>query len=104
MSYQWMNDTWNKWKAHVVLDEQRISLCRLSPLYGWNPAPDTPRCKTCERLLEKMQEAEAIRDTIAALLSALEAIVEAGRMSDSSRANYCADIARAAIKSLKEGD
>ena len=39
-----------------------------------------------------------------ALLSALEAIVEAGRMSDSSRANYCADIARAAIKNLTISD
>lgn len=31
-------------------------------------------------------------------LAALAAIVEAGRMSESSRARYCAEIAKAAIK------
>jgi len=31
------------------------------------------------------------------LLAALQAIVEAGRMSDQPRAVYCADIARAAL-------
>lgn len=35
------------------------------------------------------------------LLSALEAIVEAGRMSDQPRAEYCAEIARRAIAALQ---
>jgi len=38
------------------------------------------------------------------MLAALSAIVEAGRMSSSQRAVYCADIARSAIARIDIGD
>ena len=52
------------------------------------------------RVAERNPNASADALLIAAapdLLAALEAIVEAGRMSDQPRAQYCAAIARAAI-------
>lgn len=48
--------------------------------------------------------AEALEDYSIGLRRALEAIVEAGRMSDQSRARYCAEIASNALTDSIAGE
>lgn len=48
--------------------------------------------------------ADALEDYAVSLKHALEAIVEAGRMSDQSRAKYCAEIAHNALNGFIAGE
>jgi hypothetical protein len=51
-----------------------------------------------DALLDKAEVAVAAHDD---LVGALQAVIEAGRMSDHPRAVYCADIARAALAKIE---